>query len=112
MTEGSGPIYFDPGGEGLRVFVGSSEALLMEMASDKGELTVKKALYHWPRRPRPAYTTVMTILTRLVEKGWMSRVKDGRSFRYRIEVERQVFLRDRLDLVVGCLRKNFPQALS
>jgi len=32
--------------------------------------------------PRPAYTTVMTILDRLREKGWVDRVKDGRSFRY------------------------------
>ena len=112
MTEGPGPIYFDPGGEGLQVFVGSSEAVLMELAWAKGELTVKKALYHWPRRPRPAYTTVMTVLTRLVDKGWMSRTKQGRSFRYRIEIERQTFLKERLSLVVGCLRENFPQVLT
>lgn len=29
-----------------------------------------------------AYTTVMTILTRLLEKGFVSRSKDGRGFRY------------------------------
>jgi predicted transcriptional regulator len=29
-----------------------------------------------------AYTTVMTILARLFEKGFVSRTKDGRGFRY------------------------------
>lgn len=29
-----------------------------------------------------AYTTVMTILVRLLEKGYLSREKDGRHFRY------------------------------
>jgi predicted transcriptional regulator len=31
---------------------------------------------------RLAYTTVMTILTRLLEKGFVTRRRDGRGFRY------------------------------
>lgn len=31
---------------------------------------------------QPAYTTVMTVTERLRTKGWLERVKQGRSFRY------------------------------
>jgi predicted transcriptional regulator len=34
-----------------------------------------------------AYTTVMTILARLFEKGFVSRAKDGRGFRYTAAAE-------------------------
>lgn len=34
-----------------------------------------------------AYTTVMTILARLFEKGFVDRVKEGRGFRYRAAVD-------------------------
>jgi predicted transcriptional regulator len=34
-----------------------------------------------------AYTTVMTILARLFEKGFVSRTKDGRGFRYTAAAE-------------------------
>ncbi|MGW2056276.1 BlaI/MecI/CopY family transcriptional regulator [Streptomyces sp. NPDC001840] len=30
----------------------------------------------------PAYTTVMTVTERLREKGWLTRVKNGRSYQY------------------------------
>jgi predicted transcriptional regulator len=36
-----------------------------------------------PRRPPLAYTTVMTILTRLWEKGMLDRERDGRAYAYR-----------------------------
>lgn len=35
------------------------------------------------RRPPLAYTTVMTILVRLYEKGMLERHRDGRAYRYR-----------------------------
>ncbi|MFG3133537.1 BlaI/MecI/CopY family transcriptional regulator [Streptomyces tendae] len=34
------------------------------------------------RQPVPAYTTVMTVVDRLREKGWLSREKQGRAYRY------------------------------
>ncbi|NGO06664.1 BlaI/MecI/CopY family transcriptional regulator [Streptomyces sp. HC44] len=33
---------------------------------------------------QPAYTTVMTVTERLRTKGWLERVKQGRSFRYSV----------------------------
>ena len=40
------------------------------------------------RRDRPlAYTTVMTVLARLHQKGWASRTPDGRHYVYRAAVD-------------------------
>ena len=41
-----------------------------------------------PRRPL-AYTTVMTVLDNLHRKGWLTRERDGRSWRYRPALTRQ-----------------------
>ncbi len=39
------------------------------------------------RTPPLAYTTVMTVLVRLFEKGYVTRSKDGRGFRYAAAVD-------------------------
>ena len=38
------------------------------------------------RRPPLAYTTVMTVMARLAEKEVLTRVKDGRGYRYQAAV--------------------------
>src|SRR3979409_297710 len=66
-----------------------------------GEGNVKEVRDHLaPGRPL-AYTTVMTLLERLVRKGGVSRRKVGRSFRYSAVLEqdamRRVALRELVD---------------
>jgi predicted transcriptional regulator len=104
-------FYFDPDARGLRVFLGSTEVRLMELAWDHGPITVKKALFLWDSKPKPAYTTLMTVLSRLAEKGLMERVKDGRSFQYRPRFDRKEFIEERLSRLLTCLRTNFPQSI-
>lgn len=100
-------FYFDPNASGLEVFLGPMETRLMELAWRHGELTVKKALFLWGSESRPAYTTVMTILNRLVDKGLLRRHKDGRVFAYEPALDRASFLAGRIDRVKACLKKNF-----
>lgn len=38
---------------------------------------------------RLAYTTVMTVLDNLHRKGWLTRERDGRAWRYRSAISRQ-----------------------
>lgn len=58
---------------------------------------VRKAL----RWPKPlAYTTVMTVLGRLVEKGFLAREKEGRFYVYRPRVEKDQMARTALRGVV------------
>lgn len=62
--------------------LGDLEADIMSAVWEKGEATVqdvKDALE--PKRPL-AYTTVMTVMTRLAEKGLLNRHKVGRAYVY------------------------------
>lgn len=99
-------FYFDPDGSGLTVFLGPTEALLMELAWKHRSLTVKKAIYHLGAR-KQAYTTVMTVMARLAEKGFLRRMKEGRSFVYEPAVEREAFIKNRTKTVSDCLKRNF-----
>lgn len=62
--------------------LGELEAEVMNIVWEQGEATVqlvKDALA--PERPL-AYTTVMTVMSRLAEKGFLKRRKQGRAYRY------------------------------
>jgi predicted transcriptional regulator len=100
-------FYFDPEGEGLSVFLGPTEARLMELAFQHGRLTVKSALFLLPPDSALAYTTVMTVLKRLSEKGLLDRRKTGRHFEYFPAVGKNEFLRIRIQAVQACLKRNF-----
>lgn len=48
-----------------------------------GDATVEDVRAEQPRRKRSAYTTIQTVLNRLVERGLLKREKRGRGFVYR-----------------------------
>ncbi len=102
-------FYFDPYAKGLEVFLGPTEARLMEIAWERQELTVKKALFYLQGESDRAYTTIMTVLNRLADKGLLGRRKSGRSFIYTPTIDRQTFLEKRVEAVVKCLRTNFKK---
>ena len=100
-------FYFDPHAAGLAVFLGPTETRLMELAWEKKELSVKKALFYLGSDDQPAYTTVMTVLSRLADKGLLKRKKNGRVFVYRPAVDRKTFISDHVKVVRECLKNNF-----
>jgi len=97
-------FYFDPYSTGLLIFLGPTEAELMELAWEKKELTVKKALFFLGKNSDRAYTTVMTVLSRLEKKGFLNKEKEGRSFVYRPANDRKTFLKERMTIVKKCLK--------
>ncbi len=106
MTSGS--FYFDPTAKGLNVFLGPTEARLMELAWKHRTLTVKKALFHLGDDGNRAYTTVMTVLGRLADKGLLQKRKadsGGRSFEYTPALQRDEFIKDRLQSISQCLKQ-------
>jgi len=103
-------FYFDPEAAGPAVFMGQTEARLMELAWQYDKLTVKKALFYL-EDTRLAYTTVMTVLGRLAEKGLLEKEKVGRNFIYRPAVSRERFLKEKLKKVTDCLKNNFKTSL-
>ncbi len=61
---------------------GELELALLKTVKERGSITVKEALEKLPGESR--YTTVMTVMNRLVEKGELSREKKGRQYEYSI----------------------------
>lgn len=103
---GSG-FYFDPSAAGSAVFLGPTEARLMELAWTHRRLTVKNALVHLGPDSKLAYTTVSTILNRLTDKGLLSRKRSGRTYEYGPTVDRRGFLRERIGMIQACLDRSF-----
>lgn len=58
------------------------EAILRALWAASDPVTGRELLERLPGEPR-AYTTVMTVLNRLVDKGLVERLADGRTHRYR-----------------------------
>ncbi len=57
-----------------------------------GEATVDAVREQQPKRTRSAYTTVQTVLNRLVERGVLTRERKGRAFVYRAKLGESEFL--------------------
>ena len=63
----------------------------MEVVWTRQAATVREVRSHLHRAPAPGYTTVATIMTRLVEKGLLRRTRSGKTDRYHPVVEREEF---------------------
>lgn len=83
----------------------------MELAWSSGSVTVKKALIFMTTDSRPAYTTIMTVLSRLSDKNLLTKKKPGRSFVYYPAVDREEFLKNRVAQVMTCLQDNFASLI-
>lgn len=80
-----------------RSSLGSLERSVMDVLwAHDGEhgLTVREVLDRVETGKTLAYTTVMTVLTRLTEKGALEREQDGRAWRYRAASSREQMTAD------------------
>jgi len=102
-------FYFDTRATGLAVFLGPTEAAIMDLAWKYQRLTVKRALATMNTDPVPAYTTIMTVMNRLVQKGLLERTKVSRHFEYSPLQTKQDFLSGRIAEISDCLDQNFPK---
>jgi len=86
---------------GRQVEVGASELEVLKVLWDEGPCTVRQvhAALHAQGR-RVAYTTVMTFLNRLEQKGSVASDKGGLAYVYRAVVSREKLSRSRLKTLV------------
>jgi predicted transcriptional regulator len=71
---------------------------------DEGPATVREVMQHLHARGRRvAYTTVLTFLTRLEQKGFVASDKSGLAYVYRPKVSRQRISQSRLKALVSQL---------
>lgn len=68
--------------ESRLTFLGDLERAIMEVVWVHGKVTVREVVDRLSSSRAPAYTTVMTVMNRLVEKHILQRKPDGQSFRY------------------------------
>jgi len=77
-----------PGG-GVRAF-GELEAAIMDRVWAAGRPVLVREIHDGLRPERePAYNTVLTVVEILFRKGWLTRDRDGRAFRYRATQSRE-----------------------
>lgn len=77
--------------------LGESELQVLRALWDSGPVTVRDVLNHLHQRGRKvAYTTVLTFLTRLEQKGFVKSDKSGLAYVYRAAVTRNQVTRFRL----------------
>lgn len=80
----------------------------MEEVWRRSEATVRDVLEALNRGPKQrAYTTVMTIMARLAEKGLLTRRRQGRSDVYAPVMARDAYLQARARAEVGALVEEF-----
>ena len=91
----------------LAEVLGPLEAEVMEVAWDEGEVTVR-AVHETLQRSRPvAYTTVMTTMGRLADKGLLRRVEDQRAHRFTPLLTREQYADSTVKSVVDWLVSQF-----
>jgi predicted transcriptional regulator len=71
---------------------GDLESVLMELVWDHaGPVTVRELHDELAAERAIAYTTVMTTMDNLHRKGWLSRAKDGKAYRYLATASREEY---------------------
>jgi predicted transcriptional regulator len=71
--------------------LGELETAIMEVVWSRGQSTVREVLSGLQRTPSPAYTTVLTVMTRLAEKGLLQRTRSAKVDIYRAIYGREEF---------------------
>ncbi len=88
-----------------------SELRLMNVLWDRGPSTVKDVLDALPAEPPLAYTTILTTLRILEEKGYLDHEKDGRAFLYKPRVPREQARQSALRHVLSRFFENSAEQL-
>lgn len=103
-------ITFKPTGSGLEKFFGPLEAAVIGIAWKHSPITIKRLLYflNTDLNHQYAYTTVMTVMNRLVKKNILRRTKEGHSFVYTPLIKKADFLKYAVESILISLHTDYP----
>lgn len=93
---------------GAARFLGQREADIMEILWDDSPLSGKDIHFRLRIKQKLALTTVLTLLTRLIEKEHIIRTRPHRVHLYSAKLPKKEFLETRVGEIVGALKKDFP----
>lgn len=88
-------------------FLGPLEQRVMQIVWDRGQATVHEVLELLNEQHDYAYTTIMTIMSRLVAKGVLVREQKGRSYLYKPTFTAGEFVEHMSSKVVRELLQDF-----
>lgn len=88
------------------VFSGDLQVEVMDAVWRLGEAQVEDVRALQPARRRSAYTTVQTVMNRLVDRGMLTRDRRGQAYVYRPRYSEAEYLSRTID---GSLRRVSPQ---
>jgi predicted transcriptional regulator len=88
-----------------------AELRLMDVLWEKGEATVSDVADALPKKPALAYSTVLTTLRILENKGFVRHTKDGRAFVYHPVVGREQARESAVTHLVRRFFENSPELL-
>ena len=92
--------------------IGEAELEVLQTLWEHGPATVREVMNKLHEQGRPlAYTTVLTFLTRLEQKGCVTSDKSGLAYVYRPKVTRDKVSRTRLDAVLESFYDGSPGPL-
>ncbi|MBI3760612.1 MAG: BlaI/MecI/CopY family transcriptional regulator [Chloroflexi bacterium] len=93
-------------GKGAEKFLGELELAIMNVAWARESVTVRDVVATLKKR-RPAYTTIMTVMGRLAQKGLLTQIKEGKAHVYRAALTREAFETQAAGAVVHSLLADF-----
>lgn len=85
------PFSVNTSSSGLRQVLGELEAEIMECMWELGSASVREVHVCLLDKRDIAYTTVMTVMSRLAEKGMLERRQEGRAYLYAPAETRDAF---------------------
>lgn len=91
-------------------YLGELQAEVMSIFWARGGATVRDVVDELNQGRRLAYTTVLTLVTRLWARGLLAREREGRGFRYRPAKTREEFLRELSDELIDRLVADFGES--
>jgi predicted transcriptional regulator len=90
-------------------YLGGLQAEVMEIFWRRGDATVREVVTELNERHTLAYTTVLTLVSRLYSRGLLAREPEGRGDRYRAAKSREEFLGELSDELIDRLIADFGE---
>ncbi len=95
--------------KGIHQVLGDLEADIMELMWRKSPASVREVHESLAEDRSIAYTTVMTVMSRLAEKGLLNREQHGRAYLYVPAQSREEFCSETIDTVMQGLLGGFGE---
>ena len=90
-------------------YLGGLQAEVMDVFWARGDATVREVVTELNKSRVLAYTTVLTLVSRLWTRGLLAREREGRGFRYRATKSKEEFLGELSDELIDRLIADFGE---